>query len=72
MDELARYATNSVTRKSFSEPKKILTFLNQIYAGMSTLNLKNGDLRRRYDSIKYKIKDVEAVVYDLTLRGLGE
>jgi GMP synthase PP-ATPase subunit len=34
------------------------------------LNLKNDILRKRSDGIKYKVKEVEDVVYDLSLRGL--
>lgn len=35
------------------------------------LNLRNDNLRRRFDSLKYDLKRCEDVVYDLTLRGLG-
>jgi len=34
------------------------------------LNLKNDNLRKRFDSIKYDLKKVEEVVYDLSIRGL--
>jgi len=34
------------------------------------LNLKNDPLRRRFDSLKYDIKKIEEVVYDVTLRKL--
>jgi hypothetical protein len=34
------------------------------------LNLKNDSLRRRSDGLKYRVKDVEDVVYDLSLRNL--
>ena len=39
-------------------------------AGFQILNLKNDSLRRRSDGLKYKVKDVEDVVYDLSLRNL--
>jgi hypothetical protein len=32
--------------------------------------LKNDSLRKRSDGVKYKVKEVEDVVYDLSLRGL--
>ena len=33
-------------------------------------NLKNDILRRRYDALKYDLKKVEEVVYDLRIRGM--
>jgi hypothetical protein len=32
--------------------------------------LKNDILRKRVDALKYRVKEVEDVVYDLSLRGL--
>ncbi|VDK68525.1 unnamed protein product [Gongylonema pulchrum] len=34
------------------------------------LNLKNDNLRRRYDVLKYDVQRTEQVIYDLTIRGL--
>lgn len=39
-------------------------------ADVIQLNLRNDQLRRRFDSLKYDLKRCEDVVYDLTLRGL--
>jgi hypothetical protein len=41
-----------------------------LHAGFQMLNLKNDSLRRRSDGLKYRVKDVEDVVYDLSLRNL--
>jgi hypothetical protein len=41
-----------------------------LFAGFQILNLKNDSLRRRSDGLKYRVKDVEDVVYDLSLRDL--
>lgn len=70
LDELARLAVNSVTLGDFSRPLAISKFIKDIHAGFQLLNLKNDALRRRSDSIKYNVKKVEDVVYDLSLRGL--
>jgi len=48
----------------------ISKFVKDIHAGFQTLNLKNDILRKRSDGIKYRLKDVEDVVYDLSLRNL--
>ena len=36
------------------------------------LNLKNDGLRKKFDGIKYDLKKVEEVVYDLSIRGLNK
>lgn len=41
-----------------------------MFSGFQILNLKNDVLRKRVDALKYRVKEVEDVVYDLSLRGL--
>ncbi len=38
--------------------------------GFRLLNLKNDSLRKRFDALKYDVKKIEEVVYDLSIRGL--
>ena len=38
--------------------------------GFRLLNLKNDGLRKKFDSLKYDMKKVEEVVYDLSIRNL--
>ncbi|TFK74876.1 translin [Pluteus cervinus] len=71
VNELSRLAINSVTMGNFEEPLKISVFVKDIFAGFSMLNLKNDLLRRRFDSLKYDIKKIEEVVYDVSLRKLA-
>lgn len=44
--------------------------VRRICSDNTQLNLKNDSIRRRSDGIKYQVKQVEDVVYDLSLRGL--
>jgi hypothetical protein len=76
VNELSRLAVNSVTtvaskgsQEPFTLPVDIDRFIKEIQAGFGALNLKNDSLRRRYDGMKYDVKKVEEVVYDLSLRG---
>ncbi|KAH9841539.1 Translin [Rhodofomes roseus] len=71
VNELSRLAVNSVTMGDFEQPLKISTFVKDLFAGFAMLNLKNDALRRRYDSLKYDIKKIEEVVYDVSLRKLA-
>lgn len=82
--ELSRLAFNSVTTAAssvsntdsadnneiFDLPVAINKFLKDVQAAFLSLNLKNDSLRRRTDGLKYDVKTVEQIVYDLTLRGL--
>ncbi|KAJ2076695.1 Translin-1 [Coemansia sp. RSA 988] len=68
--ELARLAVNSVIVNDVQRPQEISTFASELYSGFQLLNLKNDVIRRRFDSIKYDIKRIEEVQYDLRVRGL--
>ncbi|KAK6329685.1 hypothetical protein TWF696_003555 [Orbilia brochopaga] len=70
IEELARLAVNSVTLGDYQRPMLISRFVKELHAGFQLLNLKNDSLRRRSDSIKYNVKKIEDVVYDLALRKL--
>jgi len=70
IEELARLAVNSVTLGDYQRPLQISQFVKDLHAGFQILNLKNDSLRRRSDSIKYNVKKIEDIVYDLSLRNL--
>ena len=69
-NELSRLVVNAVTHGDYQRPKRIATFLNNLDGGFRLLNLKNDMLRKKFDSLKYDLKKVEEVVYDLSIRGL--
>ncbi|KAH9969590.1 translin [Russula dissimulans] len=70
INELSRLAVNSVTLGDCEAPLRISVFTKEVFTGFSMLNLKNDLLRRRFDSLKYDIKKIEEVVYDVSLRKL--
>lgn len=61
---------NSVTNGDFNRPVEIARFVSELNAGFRLLNLKNDSLRKRYDALKYDVKKIEEIVYDLRIRGL--
>jgi len=69
-DELSRLAVNSVTLGDNELAVRISGFVKDLHAGFQLLNLKNDFLRKKVDGVKYSVKKVEDVVYDLTLRNL--
>ncbi|XP_046403866.1 translin [Ischnura elegans] len=68
--ELARFAVNSVTAGDYTRPIAISKFVTELNSGFRLLNLKNDGLRKRFDVLKYDVKKIEEVVYDLSIRGL--
>jgi len=68
--ELSRFAVNSVTFGDYNRPLEISKFVAELNAGFRLLNLKNDSLRKRFDVLKYDVKKIEEVVYDLSIRGL--
>ncbi|SPO23085.1 related to Translin [Ustilago trichophora] len=70
INELPRLAVNSVTLGDFRTPVRLATFVKHVHAGFQLLNLKNDSLRKRFDGIKYDVKKIEEIVYDISLRGL--
>ncbi|KIK69522.1 hypothetical protein GYMLUDRAFT_33896 [Collybiopsis luxurians FD-317 M1] len=71
VNELSRLAVNAVILGDFEQPLKISAFVKEVFSGFSMLNLKNDILRRRFDSLKYDVKKIEEVVYDVSLRNLA-
>lgn len=68
--ELSRFAVNSVTAEDYERPLKISKFVGDLNSGFRLLNLKNDGLRKRFDALKYDVKKIEEVVYDISIRGL--
>ncbi|XP_067634457.1 translin [Eurosta solidaginis] len=68
--ELSRFATNSVTMGDYDRPLNISHFMANLNSGFRLLNLKNDGLRKRFDALKYDVKKIEEVVYDISIRGL--
>eukprot|EP00271_Cylindrocystis_brebissonii_P015664 TRINITY_DN38621_c0_g1_i1.p1 TRINITY_DN38621_c0_g1~~TRINITY_DN38621_c0_g1_i1.p1 ORF type:complete len:256 (-),score=35.41 TRINITY_DN38621_c0_g1_i1:511-1209(-) len=69
-NELPRYVVNRVTAGEYDCPRRVSEFLSQLYGGFRLLNLRNDFLRKRYDGLKYDLKKVEEVLYDVKIRGL--
>lgn len=66
----SRFAVTSVTNGDYYLPMEVSQFIHNLSAGFKLLNLKNDSLRKRFDGLKYAVKKIEEVVYDLSIRGL--
>ncbi|KAA8516558.1 hypothetical protein F0562_016936 [Nyssa sinensis] len=70
-NELPRYVVNQVTAGDYDCPRKVLKFLTDLHAAFRMLNLRNDFLRKKFDGMKYDLRRVEEVYYDVKIRGLG-
>ena len=66
----SRLAVNSVILGDYQRPFAISSFVSDLSSGFRLLNLKNDGLRKKFDSLKYDLKKIEEVVYDVSIRGL--
>lgn len=68
--DLSRFAVNSVINDDHARPFCILKFITDINVRFRFLNIKNDWLRKKFDSLKFDVKKVEEIVYDLSIRGM--
>ena len=67
--ELVRKAIYDVIHKKFDEASKIKELVHDIYGEFLKLHLRNGELRKKSDSIKWNLKKLEEVMYDISMKG---
>ncbi len=68
--ELSRRAVAAVIRKDFNEVYLIRDVVDGIFGLFLELNLRNGELRKKSDAIKWNLKKIEDVIYDIRTKGM--
>jgi predicted translin family RNA/ssDNA-binding protein len=66
--ELVRKAINSSIKEDYGMAVKIRKILEELYIEMSKFELRNGELRRKYDGIKYDMKKLDDLVFQLKMK----
>lgn len=69
--ELSRRAVLSAIRQDYDEIKRIYSLIEEIHGFFLKLNLRNSELRKKSDSIKWNLKKVEEVLYDISFKQKG-
>jgi len=64
--ELGREAVIAATKKDIKFVKKIRDVVDELHGEFMKLNNINNELRKKSDSIKWNLKKIEEVYYDLT------
>ncbi len=66
--ELARKAVALTVQKDYKSVKKIKGLVEEIYGEFLKFNLRNSYLRKKSDSIKWNLKKIEEIMYDIHKR----
>jgi len=66
--ELVRKAIKSATEKKFDEVKEIRDLVADIYAEFLEFDLRNSELRKKSDQIKYALAKLEDTLYRIEMR----
>ena len=66
--ELSRRAVYAVIKENFSEVEKIHKFVFALHNEFLKFEFRNGELRKKSDSVKWNLKKIEEILYDLKLR----
>lgn len=70
LTEMVRISTNRVVIADYITPVRCARFAADVFEAFKELNFRNDFLRKRYDGVKYDVKRLEEIVYDLSIRGL--
>ncbi len=66
--ELVRKAVNSGINADYKQVLLIKELVSEIYGELLKFDFGNGDLRKKFDGIKYELKKVEDLVLELKLK----
>lgn len=71
--ELSRYALQRAIDGDVQSVEIVRCALTELHQLLLTFDFRNGTLRRRYDAMKYYVKSVEDITYELSLlpQGVG-
>jgi predicted translin family RNA/ssDNA-binding protein len=66
--ELVRRAINCSIKENFDDAVAAKNAVSEIYDQLMQFDFRNGELRRKFDSIKYDLKKLEDLVLQLKLK----
>ena len=66
--ELVRKAVNAVINKKPKEALQCKELCEEIYGQFLQFNLRNGELRKKADSIKWNLQKLESIIYDMHMK----
>lgn len=70
VSDLPRMAMNRVTLGDYATPRRNAQFAANVFDAFLQCNFRNDFLRKKFDGMKYEVKKLEELIYDLSVRGL--
>jgi len=67
--ELSRKAINAAAKSDYKTALKIKDIVSDIYDELMQFDFPNGELRNKFDGIKYEVKRLEEMGLQLSLKG---
>jgi predicted translin family RNA/ssDNA-binding protein len=67
--EIVRKAINSAIKEDYKAVISFKEFVSELYGEFMKFDFSNGELRKKYDSIKYDLKKLEDLALELKLKG---
>lgn len=67
--ELGRKAVNEAIKKNFKKTFEIKNLVEEIYGEFLKFNLRNSELRKKSDAIKWNLQKLEDLVFDIKIKG---
>jgi len=64
--ELLRFAIIEATNKEYNIVQELRQFMNDIYYLLLDLNLRSQEFRHKFDSVKYALKRLDEICYDIS------
>ena len=68
--EVGRKAVNDIIKKKFKDALLVKKLVEEIYGEFLKFNLRNSELRKKSDSIKWNLKKIEDVIFDAKVKGM--
>lgn len=65
--ELNRYATARATLRDVEAVQSCRDLVEEIFGRFLQFDLRNGNIRKKFDSLKYTLKTLERTLYELSL-----
>lgn len=67
--ELIRYAVNQGSKGDYKAVVKTRDFVSAIYLNLMTFTFYGGELRKKFDAIKWDLKRLDEMVFELRMKG---
>eukprot|EP01091_Cochliopodium_minus_P000055 TRINITY_DN1008_c0_g1_i2.p1 TRINITY_DN1008_c0_g1~~TRINITY_DN1008_c0_g1_i2.p1 ORF type:complete len:230 (-),score=84.45 TRINITY_DN1008_c0_g1_i2:93-782(-) len=65
--EITRLAVIKATQRDVEKVKEIKVLIEDIFSSLIQFDFRNGNLRKKYDSVKWNLNKCENLLYDLSL-----